>query len=162
LSPIQSETEAILALFAQAGRPIGGARARALAREISAYGGLEPAIGALAHDEAYVVLKDAMAYRVLLNERDDPGRVIARLLREAQDLDARAAPAWMQAAELMGRAAYRRAQGDGELAEQFQARASAAQALAAGFEEQAFLNRLKAAQLTADVSLYESLRDIAA
>ncbi len=162
LSPTQSDAEAIAGLFALAGRPISAARADALAREISTYGGLDRAIGALAHDEAYLILNDAMAYRALLNERDDPGRAIARLLREAQGLDARAAPAWTQAAELFGRAAYRRAQGDRDLADQFQARALAAQILAAELEEQAFLTRLQAAQLKADLSLCDTLRDLAA
>ncbi len=138
MPPSDDATDAIVALFAQADRPLSVERAQALAREIATYGDLEPAIAALAHDQAFRALDDALAYRALLRERENPGRRIDRLLGEAADLDARADPAWAEAADWHGRAAFRRARGDFELAEQFRARAVAAEHIAGGYEEQAF------------------------
>ena len=162
VSPSNPLADSIQALFVQAKRSLEPERASALAREISSYGGLEQAIAVLAQDEAYVVLGDALAYRALLIERNEPARLIARLLREAKDLDARADPAWAEAAELSGRAAYCRVQGEPEPAEQFQVRAQAAQTLAASFEEQALLKRLQVAELKADTDLAQVLHDLAA
>ena len=157
-----SPAAAILDLFVHAGRSLSAERAQALAREIATYGGLAPAIAALSHDEAFCALDDALAYRALLNERDDPSRRIERLLAEAADLESRAAPAWAEAAEWQGRAAFRRARGDLELAAQFQARARGAERLAGDCEEQAFEKRLNAAELKADAALYRVLRALAA
>jgi hypothetical protein len=162
LRSFESSPAAILAVFTRGGCPLRPERADALADEIKTYGGLEPAIEALPHDEAYVVLRDALAYRALLHEQCAPELRIGRLLREAQDLDARAAPAWAQAAELRGRAVYRRRQGDIELAAQFQARALAAEALAAELEERALLKRLQAADFKAHGELGRLLQNLAA
>ena len=71
MSPPHPVADSIQALFVQAERSLQPERARALAREISTYGGLEQAIAALAQDEAYVVLGDALAYRALLIERSE-------------------------------------------------------------------------------------------
>jgi hypothetical protein len=137
-------------------------RARTLAREIATYGGLEPAIAALAHDQAFRVLDDALAYRTLCLERGDPGRRIDRLLSEAADLEARAGPAWVEAAEWHGRAAFRRARGDVDVADRWLGRALAVERTAAGYEEQAFRKRLQAAELKADGALCDVLRELAA
>jgi hypothetical protein len=162
LSPIDRAADSIFALFVRAEAPFSVERARALAREIMAYGGLEAAIDALAFDEVDTVLSDALAYRALRLEQGNPACRIARLMREAQDLDARAEPAWAQAAELHGRAGYRFKQGDLELAGQFQARALAAETLAAGLEEQALVKRLEAADLKSGMARCRALRDLAA
>ncbi len=100
--------------------------------------------------------------RALLNEPNHPDRRIERLLGEAADLDARADPAWAEAADWRGRGAFRRARGDFAQAAQFQARALAAERVAGGLEEQAFRKRLKAAELKADGALCETLRTLAA
>lgn len=162
LSPSDHSAEAIIARFAQAPRTLSTDRATALAREIAAYGGLEEAIAALAHDDAFRALNDALAYRALLAQTDNPKLRIARLLAEAADLDARAAPAWAEAADWRGRAAYRRARGEVDLAAQFHSRALAAEHVAADYEEQAFQRRLQAAELKADGVFYEALRAVAA
>ena len=162
MSPADHAADAILVLFSQDDRPLSGERAKALACEIATYGGLAAALAALAHDEAFRALDDALAYRTLLNERDDPDLRIDRLLGEAANLDARADPAWAEAADWHGRAAFRRARGDFELAAQFQVRALTAERVAGGYEEQAFRKRLKAAELKADGALCEVLRALAA
>ena len=137
-------------------------RAAALAREIATYGGLEGAIAALAHDEAYFALDDALTYRALLARQEEPELRIDRLLAEAADLDARAAPAWAEAADWRGRAAYRQARGDTDLAVQFRSSAIAAEQVAAGYEEQAFQLRLQAAEMKAKGAFFEALRAAAA
>jgi hypothetical protein len=162
LSPFDRTVDAISAHFAQAGTPLPPDRAQALAHEIATYDGLEPAIAALTHDEAYRVLDDALGYRTLLSERDDPDRRIGRLLSDAVDFDARAEPAWAEAADWRGRAAFQHARGQTALAEQFERRALAAERVAAKYEEQAFDRRLKAAELKAGRSLSQALRDLAA
>jgi hypothetical protein len=153
---------AILAAFDQAGCGLSPERAHRVAGEIVAYGGLDAAIAALAQDEAFEALADALAYRDLLREQDDPQRLLARLLREAGDLDARAEPAWAEAADLRGRAAHRHRQGEMELARRFLDQAQAAERFAAGLEEEAFRKRLRGAELEAGVDLRAALRDLAA
>jgi hypothetical protein len=152
----------IRALFQSAGCSLCAERARRLAEAIASYGDLQATLEGLAQDDAFAVLTDALSYRALLAERDDPSRLIARLLREACDLDARAEPAWSDAAEIHGRAAFRERQGEHELARQFEHRARAAERFAAALEEQAFLKRLQAAQVSADRTLGAALRDLAA
>ena len=152
----------ILALFQAAGRALPPDRARRLAEALAAYGGLEAAIEGLAQDDAFASLADALAYRALLAERRDPTRLIERLLREARALDARSEPAWAEAAELHGRAAFRQRQGELELARQFERRAKAAEQFAAALEEQALLKRLQAAELSAGRDLCVALRSLAA
>lgn len=162
MSPSDHTIDAVLALFRQAGRPLSAERAGALAREIAIYGGLDQAVAALAHDEAFRALDDALAYRALLNERDDPDRLIVRLLRQAGDLEAQADPAWAQAADWRGRAAFRRARDERALAARFEARALAAERIASELEEQALNTRLRAAELKAGKALHQTLRELAA
>ncbi len=152
----------ILLLFARAGQPLDSARAHALVCEIRTYGDLERAICALAHDQAYAALADALACRALLIEQNDPARLIERFLREARDLDARAEPAWAEAADFSGRAAYCRSRGDCDLADQLDGRARASQSLAAECEEQALQKRLCVAEMTAQSDLPQILCHLAA
>ena len=153
---------AILVVFEQAGCSLSPERAGRLADQITAYHGLDGAIAALAQDEAFEALADALAYREALRERDDPERHLSRLSREAGDLDARAEPAWAEAAELRGRAAHRHRQGEVELARRFLDQAQAAERFAASLEEQAFRKRLRAAELKCGADLCVALRDLAA
>lgn len=162
MSPPGPSADSIVLLFARAGQPLESARAHALSCEIQTYGDLERAISALAHDQAYSALADALAYRALLIEQNDPQRLIARLLRQAKDLDARADPAWTEAADFSGRAAYCRSRGDFDLADQLDGRARASQSLAAECEEQAFRKRLQVAEMTAQFDLSRMLRSLAA
>lgn len=162
MSPLDLSAASIVLLFARAGQPLESARAHALSCEIQTYGDLERAISALAHDQAYSALADALAYRALLIEQNDPERLIARLLRQAKDLDARADPAWTEAADFSGRAAYCRSRGDFDLADQLDGRARASQSLAAECEEQAFRKRLQVAEMTAQFDLSRMLRSLAA
>jgi hypothetical protein len=152
----------IRAAFVQTGRDLPRDRALRLAREIAAYGGLEAAVAALAHDDAFGLLADALAFRAALAERAEPAALIARLLREALDMDARAEPAWAEAAEFHGRARFRAAQGERELAGQFQARALSAERLAAACEDQALAKRLQAARLKPGAGLRAVLFDLTA
>jgi hypothetical protein len=114
---------------------------------------LDAAAAAFANSEAFAALGDALAFKAALAESADPAVLAARLLRDAQDLDARATPIWAEACAFHGRSAYRRAQGETELADQFQARALAAERLAAQYEAEAFGNRLRAAELRTDGEL---------
>jgi hypothetical protein len=132
------------------GRPLCLARAQGIAREMAVYGGLDRAAAALSHDAAHASRADLLAYRAALAELADPRLHIARLQREAADLDARAEPSWAEAADLAGRAAFRQLQGEFDLAAQFQRRALAAEQTAAELEAQAFAKRLQAASLQAD------------
>ena len=162
MSPATHAADAILALFQQAERGLSVDRAEALSREITTYRGLEPAIAAMAHDEAFHVLDDALAYRTLLAQCDSSNSQIDSLLIEAGDLDTHAAPAWAEAADRHGRAAFRRAQGDLNLAMQFLSRAEAAERIAAGYEEQALNRRMIAAELKANGEFCNVLRALAA
>jgi hypothetical protein len=128
----------------------------ALAAEIARYGGLERAIAALAND-ASALLPEALAYQAALAEQADPARRIARLLTAARDLDARAEPAWAEAAEMHGKAAHRRLNGDPDLAQSFLRRAIAAERLAAALEADAFARRLEAARMEASSQRQQEL-----
>ncbi len=131
----------------------------ALAAEIARYGGLERAITALAND-ASALLPEALAYRASLAEQADPARRIARLRTEAHDLDARAEPAWAEAADMHGRAAYRARQGERDLAETFLRRAHAAERFAAALEADAFAKRLEAAGLEVSARGRQEMTDL--
>jgi hypothetical protein len=133
----------------------------AIAAEIARYGGLERAIAALANDGA-ALLPQLLAYQASLAEQADPDRRIARLRTEAQDLDARAEPAWAEAAEMHGKAAFRRRQGEAELAAAFLRRAHAAERLAAALEAHAFAKRLEAARMDGDSVRQADLADVLA
>ncbi|HUO23633.1 MAG TPA: hypothetical protein VMU59_14045 [Caulobacteraceae bacterium] len=152
----------ILARFQHGGEPMTLNRARRLADEIETYNGLDSAIAALAHDQAFAALGDALAYRALLADADRPEALIERLQRQAADLDARASPAWAEAASLRGRAAYRVRQGEMALAAQMQAQADAAERFAADLEARAFGLRLRAAALQASASVRALLLNLAA
>ncbi|GEM_PF-2619691 len=148
--------------FLDAGLSLSAKRAQDLAAEIQLYGGLEPAMKGLAQDEAFDGLKDALAYRDLLGELDRPTLRIARLLREAESLEARAVPAWAEASDLRGRGTYRRVRGETTLACELGVRAQAAERFAARLEAQALRHRLQAAELQAGVALQEALAELAA
>jgi hypothetical protein len=154
--------EPILALFNDTATAFTLERAQRLAEEIAAHGGLDRAIAALVHDQASACLDDALAYRALLAQAGQPRAAIERSLRQARDLDARAEPAWADAASLHGQAAYRRKQGELYLAETLLAQACAAERFAAKLEEQAFALRLRAADLQAYALLHATLFDVAA
>jgi hypothetical protein len=154
--------EHIQALFAAAEARMTFERAQHLAAEIAAHGGLDNAIAMLAHDQAFAVLQDALAYRALLSEAHDPSAAIDRLLRQARDLDARAEPAWAEAANLCGRAAWRLAQGETDLAGRMRAQAGAAERFAADLEERAFRLRQDAARRRAAAAMHARLVDVAA
>ncbi len=139
----------IMQVLALTGRPAWPCRARATAREIRLYGSLDRAVAALGQDESSRLLSDLLAYRAGLAERADPALRIARLRRDARDLDARAGPAWAEAAEFTGRARYRQLQGDTDLAAAFLRRAEAAERLAASYEDRALALRLEADALAA-------------
>jgi hypothetical protein len=120
----------------------------AIAREMARYGGLALAIAALANDGS-PLLTDLLAYQSALAEQADPARRIARLRAEALDLDARAEPNWEEAAEMHGKAAHRRLQGEHDLAAAFLRRAHAAERFAAALEADAFARSLEATHLQA-------------
>jgi hypothetical protein len=131
----------------------------AIAAEIARYGGLAPAIAALAHDGS-PLLTELLAHQAALAEQADPARRVARLRTEAHDLDARAEPNWAEAAEMHGKAAHRRLQGDDDLAQSFLRRAHAAERCAAALEADAFAKRLEAAQLQAGIDRASALADV--
>ena len=131
------------------GRPLCMARAQGVAREIAVYGDIDRAAAALGNDGAHARLSDLLAYRAALAERAEPDLHIARLRREAADLDARAEPSWAEAADLAGRAAFRRLQGETDLAALFDRRALASEQVAAELEAKAFAKRLQAAAMQA-------------
>jgi hypothetical protein len=136
-----------------------------LAHEIAARGGLEPAIAALAADESGL-LPQLLAHRAALDEAADVALRIRRLRLRARDIDARAEPLWREAADDAGLAAARRLRGETVLAESFERRSAAAEALAAELEAEAFDLRLKAARLEAREArrhdLVTALRGLAA
>jgi hypothetical protein len=142
----------VLDAFLSCGRDACPDAARRIAREIAAYGSLEQAAAGLAEDDAHALLSDLLAYRAALAERADPALRLARLYREAADLDARAEPCWAEAAEFAGRAAFRRIQGESDLVSTFERRAAAAEQVAASLEDQAFARRLEAAGLQASLA----------
>jgi hypothetical protein len=146
-----------MAACACAGRPITAPRAGRLADEIAACGGLDQAVQALANDDAFGALGDLLAYRAALAEIADPSILINRLRRDASDLDARAEPAWAEAADLYGRARFRELRGEADLADGFRRRAEAAERLAATLEAEAFAKRLQAARLQAEQAQRQGL-----
>jgi hypothetical protein len=154
------DAASILHAFAAVGRDISPDAARRLADEIAVYGDLERAALALANDDAHALLSDLLAYRAALAEFADPALRIARLRRQAADLDARAEPAWAEAAEFAGKAAHRRAQGETGLAHDFERRVVAAERFAADLEQQAFACRLQAALLQADSGRRDAFADL--
>ena len=147
----------VLNTLRTAGRPATAECAVRIINDIRAYGGLDPAIAALANDEAASALADLLAYRAALAEQADPARRIARLRLEAEGLDARAEPMWAESAQFHGRAAYRALRGDPELADQYLRRAQGAEGLAAALEAEAFAKRLEAAGLMADAAARRDL-----
>ena len=155
-------TADILAVFAETGRSLPAKRAETLGLQLAAYGGLDEAIDALVHHDAFSALSDALFLRAALAERGDPERRVRRLLCEADSLEARAETALAEAAEFEGRATMRRRQGETELADQFAARAAGAERVALHWAEEALAKRLLAAQTQARVGFGAAIRDIAA
>ncbi len=137
----------ILEVLTTAGRPATRQIAERIEGEIARYGDLACAVAALTHEDAPALLSDMLAYRAALAEAADPRLRIARLRREADDLDARAEPLWLEAADCAGRARFRRSQGQGELAAIFERKTQAAERLAAALETESFAKRLEAAHL---------------
>lgn len=121
----------------------------ALDHEIAVRGGLEPAIAALAADESGL-LPQLLARQAALDEAADPALRVRRLRLKAQDLETRAQPLWREASDDSGLAAGRRLRGETALAEIFERRAMATEALAADMEAEAFGLRLEAARLDAE------------
>jgi hypothetical protein len=149
----------IQAVLAAAGRTVDPRQAQRLADEIRARGGLEPAVAALAADESSGLLSLLLAYRAALAEATEPALLVCRLRQRAQDLDARAGPLWREAAEDAGLAAARRLRGEVALAQTFERRAAAAEALAAELEATAFALRLQAARIAAGQALRHDLME---
>jgi hypothetical protein len=129
----------------------------ALCRVIAACGCIDHAAAVLAHEEAHGLLTQLLAYRAAVAEQSDPAARIARLHRQAADLDVRARPLWAESAEFAGKAAYRRLKGETDLAALFQRRTEAAERVAAELEAQAFARRLEAAGLQASLTLRADL-----
>ena len=156
----------VLDALTATGRSADSDAAEALVRVIVAYGGVGRAEAALANDEAHDLLCHLLTYRAAVAELADPALRIARLHREADDLDARAEPAWAEAAEFSGKASFRRSQGERELAGVFQRKTEAAERRAAALEAEAFAKRLQAAGLRASLAwraqLGAALKTIAA
>lgn len=144
------------------GRSIDEPRARRVAEAIEAHGGLDRAAAGLANDERPETLGDLLAYRAAVQEASEPALRIARLRRQAEDLDARAEPLWREAAEFHGRSAYRRARAEATLADQFLAQATAAERLAARLEAEALAKRLEAGDVSANCGLAQLLQALAA
>jgi hypothetical protein len=147
----------IAAALASAGRTVEPELARALAEEIRARGGIALACTALAADES-ALLPLLLAYRAALDEAAEPELRLRRLRSRARDLETRAESLWREAAEDAGLSAGRRLRGDLALAETFERRSAAAEALAAELEAEAFASRLEAAQIEA---VEARLRDLA-
>jgi hypothetical protein len=147
----------VLAALCATGRLADPGHAAGVARDIAAYGSIDRAAAALANDEAYARLSSLLAFREALAEIADPHLRIARLEREASDLDRRAVPAWAEGAEYAGKAAHRDKQGERDLAALFHRRSEAAERLAADLEDQAFARRLQAAALRAALACRTAL-----
>ncbi len=162
MPPSALNADHIRQAFDKAGLPLDPSCAQRLADEIACYGSLDRTIAALSNDDVLGPLKDALALRQIRSERADPALKIARLLQEARDLDARAAPSWAEAAQFHGSGQFRRNQGDHDLADQFLARARAAERWAAALEDKALDLRLQAADLQTGQALRTALRDMAA
>jgi hypothetical protein len=143
--------------LAATGRAADPEAAEAVCRVIAACGSIDHAAAALAHEEAYGLLSQLMAYRAAIAEQSDPAARIARLHREASDLDTRAEPVWAEAAEFAGKAAFRLLKGESDLAAVFQRRTEAAERVAAELEARAFSRRLEAAGLQASLALRADL-----
>ena len=107
------------------------------------------AIAQAAHDEASGRLVELLAWREALGEAADPGRRLWRLIAAAEALDLRAEDHARRAAEYFGKEAWRRGQGEADLAAEFGRRAEAAEAVAAAQRGEAFDLRLAAARLAA-------------
>ena len=137
----------IVDILLSVGCPANPRSAAALAAEIRAYGSLDAAVAALVNDGAGQALDDLLALRCALAEQADPALLAERLRLEAETLESRAGAAWAEAAQFHGRAAFRRLQEEFDLADQFQARALAAENLAAACESSAMAKRLEAAAL---------------
>ncbi len=144
--PSPAEVQRVLSLT---GCSAGLEAAESICAEIRTYGSVALAAAALAQDEATGALAALLAYRSALEELADPAQRIARLRLQAQDLDARAEPAWTEAAEFAGKASHRARQGEDDLAGAFAQRAAAAERLAAELEAQALTLRLQARALEA-------------
>jgi hypothetical protein len=147
----------IQAALAAAGRAIGAEQARVLADEIEARGSLDAAAAALAADESTGLLSLLLAYRAAQAEAAEPALRVLRLRQKARDLDARAEPLWREAADDAGRAAARRLRGETALAESFERRAAATEALATELESDAFALRLDAMQIEAEQARRQGL-----
>jgi hypothetical protein len=143
--------------LAATGRAANPESVEAICRVIAACGCIDHAAAVLAHEEAHGLLTQLLAYRTAVAEQCDPALRVARLYREAADLDSRAEPIWAESAEFAGKAAYRRLHGETDLAALFQRRSDAAERVAADLEAQAFARRLQAANMLACLSLRAGL-----
>jgi hypothetical protein len=156
----------IQAVLAATGQTIDDDQAQRLAEEIRARGGLDAATAALAADESSRLLTLLLAYRAAMAEVAEPTLRIRRLRQSAQGLEARAEPLWREAAEDAGLAAARRLRGETALADAFDRRAVAAEALATELEAEAFALRLQAARIEAEqgrrADLMQALTGLAA
>lgn len=136
-------------------------QAQAIERRLHGAADLEAAIAQAGHDGPDDALTALLAYREALAELDDPARLAARLITQADAADRRADAHAEEAAEFFGRAAYRGGRGDTDLAAQFHARAQAAETTAAALRDTAFTDGLRAARTLARVGMAADLRAIA-
>ena len=139
----------IAATLASAGRIVDRKQAEALAADLACYGAVDLTAAALSNDDAFDRLRVALGYKVALAEVANPSGRIARLRTEAADLDYRAAKSMEEGASFAGRAAYRLAQGEHDLAADFQRRADVCERQGATLTDQASELRAEADQLAA-------------
>lgn len=151
----------ILQTFSIAGREITPSRAEAIAVALACNPDLNACIAMASHADAFELYSDLIAFSSAKAERANPPLLIARLEREAGDLDRNAVPLWAQAAEFHGKATFRKAQGETDLAEQFTTRANACEKLASEYEHKAFSLRLLPAALKADSENAAALANVA-
>jgi len=147
--------------LAHTGRAGGPDRARRLAWALGGSDDLEEAIARAAQEDFPDLRADLLAYREALRERADPGRLSARLAREACGLELRADLQDQAAAERYGKAAYRQGRGDTALATELLHSARAAEVVASDLRRQAFERRLRLAQITALQSQTEAIGRVA-
>lgn len=143
----------IAATFASALIPVDQDQADLLAQQLDATNNdLERLIGELLHSEhpaSQSGMLEALAYKSALADAADPSRIVGRLRRQADALDATADSAVEEGAEFAGKGAIRRMRGEITLAEQFEQRAAACHAIAVEATTEAFNKRVLADRMEA-------------
>lgn len=148
--------------FAHAQREITHDQCVSIAGQLQTWGNVDTAVSAASAHFQWDAQGDMLAYRAALKEVADPQLIVARMKRQAADLDAQEEPLRIEAAEFWGKAAYRQRQGEEFLAAGFRKQAHAAERIADRWMLEAIKLRLGAASLEAELMSNSALMMVVA